>query len=637
MEPSTAIALSSLVLDFIETITPTLKDVFKKSKNELNHFLGDNLHNYLLRQAKAYGTIKTILHRSLPKDFQAIYHPAFLRQDESYDDASLEIQLLHIPTESPRQLFEAATRLTIIGEAGSGKSMLIRYFFLKSLKEAHYIPVVIEFRNHDTATFDLVEATVQQLCEGRAVPSADIARRLIFSGRMLFLLDGFDEIPAAHIKQVVLNLRHATIHHGDNVFVLTSRPQSEAQALQGFSNYRIKGLSDRDIPAFIRRQGLPTPLPEQMIASIEDSDSQFIQDFLQNPLLLSLYMLTYESMQDIPKQRHVFYRRVWDVLCKEHDSFSKTGFRREFKSEIAQEEVEKVLQRFAYTSLRKNRLVFDRDFIGDCFKEIRKNPSQIQFTDQNLIDDLTTAYGVWLEDAGTYTFAHKSIQEYFAACRLRSIGSPAKKEQAYQSHWKWLKSDPMGRENSINFLSLCLEMDEYAFLKWFSLPALKEWQSSKNSCRSLGHQIALFFPRAVVLPTYPVKEQLEDDYMEEYEADPSFRQVELLTYTIHTFIITRPETVFLSFDWPQYDEVLQALSGEIIQDFNPNDELGSDSSGIFIDFARHPDDHPAIKYFWSQLSPHIAIFHNMVDNEVARIETRLAILENDHDPLLFED
>lgn len=80
--------------------------IFKKIKNEVNHFINDGLLDYFSTSLDKYKEIKTLLHRQ-PTNFYDIYFPTkLLYKDET------------ILTDSVTDLFKTNNFITIIGDAG---------------------------------------------------------------------------------------------------------------------------------------------------------------------------------------------------------------------------------------------------------------------------------------------------------------------------------------------------------------------------------------------------------------------------------------------------------------------------------------------------------------------------------------
>jgi len=113
---------------------PAIKEsipLFKKLKDNVSHFLNDGFLDYFLTSLDKYKEIKTLLHRQ-PTNFYDIYYPTNLKLDD---------KLLN--TESIKHLFKKNNCITVIGDAGSGKSTLVKHLFITSFIESFKAPIFI--------------------------------------------------------------------------------------------------------------------------------------------------------------------------------------------------------------------------------------------------------------------------------------------------------------------------------------------------------------------------------------------------------------------------------------------------------------------------------------------------------------
>lgn len=201
---------------------------------------------------------------------------------------------------------------------------------------------------------------------------------------------------------------------------------------------------------------------------------------MTNPLLLTLYIITFSSYSSVPEKRSFFYRRVFEVLYKEHDSASKVGFEREFKTKLHQEQFEEILRLFSIITFFENQYNFELTYLEEKFKFIKEkiklvNKSLPDFHTTEFVDDLKVSIGIWTEDSGIYSFAHRSLQEYFAAVYVQNLRT--NKENIYNKIIERAKG-PINSSSSFsnleNFFDLCKEVDEYFFYRYLKLPIFKD-------------------------------------------------------------------------------------------------------------------------------------------------------------------
>lgn len=462
--------LETLVTSFITQLSSESKTIFNELSNEGNQLLKTGLKRYLNIQKKKYSHLKTLLKGNTPVYIYDIYYPLKLTTENK-----------SIKTDSISNIFKSSNYVTIIGDAGSGKSTLVKHLFLNSMYTKYAIPILIELRYLNDYKNDLESYIVNKVLENNIAENPRILERLLKKGKLVFFLDGYDELNSAVKSKIIENLNSFLNLFPDNKFILTTRPYSDIDHFQVFHNYHVKKLSleEGEIEGFVHKQlEQETELAKKIVESINNNNSQHIQSFLTNPLLLSLYILTFQSNASIPEKKYIFYRRVIQALFSEHDSKTKLGFVREQLSGLKQEEFEDILKTYCFLSYFEGKFSWDLDYILDKFNRIKKTKT-LNFNNTKVIKDLKSAVALWVEDNGRYSFAHRSLQEYFAALFVKSL-NPNENARMYQKIIERFTKVRVLNEVK-NFLSLLEEMDTLNFKRHYYLPLLKELRSHIDS------------------------------------------------------------------------------------------------------------------------------------------------------------
>ena len=131
--------------EILSTLKEPINHFFSELGAELRQFAKNRILEYQVEEFNRNLNIKTVIHRSKPVKLDDVYQPLFLKvefRQENYNDWNEKIS-----TESIKTLMQDKQFLTIIGDAGSGKSMLIKYLFLQSIREKFRIPIKIELRD----------------------------------------------------------------------------------------------------------------------------------------------------------------------------------------------------------------------------------------------------------------------------------------------------------------------------------------------------------------------------------------------------------------------------------------------------------------------------------------------------------
>ena len=472
----------AIVSAFVKEVISQANGLVKSTGDEVKQFFELGLKSYIENQYNKFSHIKTILKGNTPNYFYDVYYPINLKNHNH-----------RIVTNSIDNTFEKSKYITVIGEAGSGKSTLVKHLFLRSLNEKKNIPIFVELR-YLTGEKNSIEIYIKEkIFNGKITENKSILERMLQAGGFLFFLDGYDEISGETKKSVVDGINSLIDKYPKNKYLLTTRPYSDVALLPSFHNYNIEQLSEEngDIEGFISTQLKDEPeLAEQIKKSIKEAKASYIKSFLTNPLLLSLYMLTYQSNASIPSKKYLFYRRVINALFSEHDSKSKLGFEREKKCKLEQEEFEKILKALCFLSYFDSEFSFVFDSLSGKLEQVKKGITGIKFSTHHFIHDMKVAISLWTEDGGIISFAHRSLQEYFAALFIKDLDD-ANKELVYL---KLLKHSEKTRSLSEieNFLSLCEEMDEVSYNKFYALPILDELKTLLAGRDSLNKFLTFF-------------------------------------------------------------------------------------------------------------------------------------------------
>lgn len=494
------VLLKTLVTNFSKELVQKSSPLLKDLKDEVNYFFDNGVSSYLEKQKNKYAYTKNLLHRSSPVYFYDVYQPINVSGIPSIG-YELFGELETVDTSSVNRVFWKTQFVTVIGDAGSGKSTLIKHLFLNSIVENFCIPILIELRYLNDYTGSIEDYIKERVFENKLSPNNKILERLLENGKFVFFLDGYDEIKSTSKERVVEKLICFIDKYRSNRYLITSRPHSNIELLPSFHNYKIDSLDNTQIKEFILRQKIHEELARKIITSIKKNEISYIKSYLTNPLLLSLYILTFSTNSTIPKKKYIFYRRVWDVLFKEHDSISKIGFERELLTNLSQEEFEKVLKAFSFLTYFDGEYDFEKDYLNKNLNIIKGKIPSIQFSNVDFITDLKSSIALWVEDGAIVSFAHRSMQEYFAALYTQCT---IEKEKVYGKIKKKLSTGKKSPIEYFNFLSLCEEMDTYFYTKHMLLPSLKYLWSQINPTNKKNQLLSCltFFISNVHVPKY---------------------------------------------------------------------------------------------------------------------------------------
>lgn len=441
-----------LINAFKSPIIAALKDV----KDEVSFILDNGVSDYVDTIRNKFSKTKTFLYRLETVDFYDVYFPVSIRNKKIKNYCIKNID----------NLFNDTNYVSIIGNAGSGKSMLFKYIFLKSVEQILRIPIVIELRNLNEYDGGFIEYINHKITGYRLAPNTNILERILREGCFLFLLDGYDEIYSNNKNKITNDLIEFIDKYDRNYFIIASRPGANVESIPRFNSYQINDLTLDQVKEFVKFQMKKcddSKLADRIIEVIDKPESLDYRSYLQSPLLLSMFIMTFNSYPELPKSKSKFYWNVFDTLCTKHDAFTKHGgFQHERKTKLQNEELENIIKWFSYTSLFTGKYSFDDHYLSTTLQNI-KEKLNIKCETKDLIDDLIVAISIIMIDGIEYKFPHKSLQEYFAALLIKEQYDENKRI-IYEKKFDQLAIHSF-IGGSTNFLDLCHEMDKLAFNK----------------------------------------------------------------------------------------------------------------------------------------------------------------------------
>ncbi len=372
----------------------------ESGKDFLNQLTTDSgALTYYDRLAKEIVHVRTISTPEVDTHIDAIYTPLKLTR-KSATDITVIRDGFRLHPQLP---------INIIGNAGQGKSTILRKLFWEELKEGKTLPIFIELsrlRDHTIENYILKQ--FQEL--GFSVTEEDISY-ILQSRRAILLLDGFDEVP--------FDLRNRTLELIKNIYVryhakviTTSRLDTEICRAPNFSNMEVLPLEKDDISQIIEKVETNAEKRQQLFECLKQDPS--IQETLISPILVFLFCVTQPHWEYVPKNATGFYKQLFNLMFSRHDLLKNLD--RPKKSSVAQSRMEELFSAFCYYSFINEDTVFDRTSLSSYFGEALEYFEMGNDELDKIIDDIIDVTCLVMKDGHeTYVFAHRSIQEYHAA------------------------------------------------------------------------------------------------------------------------------------------------------------------------------------------------------------------------------
>lgn len=452
-------------------IVGILNDVLSKLGDEIAQFANNNILEYLVQEYRNCKQTKTILHRDRPVDIERIYQPLNLHRYYDRFQRSNNTRTL-IETTDIKNIFQNSNLITIIGDAGCGKSTIVKYLFLSAIRTDYKIPIKVELRYLNGTDKGIEDYIIDNIIKYEHIATSNqIIKRMLKSGKFVIFIDGYDELDSGIKSRIAREISQLAKKYYDNSYIITSRPTDEIDLLEGFHNYRVCKLTKEQIENFVKRQYEDTEqeIANKIIVSINSKEVEQYRHFLKNPLLLSMFIFTYQTDSHIPQKTSDFYAQVFNTLYSGHDTISKLGYSREKRSGLSKDNILSILEKFSFISYWNSKYTFQYAEMQGYLKKVKAG-IKIEFEDDALIHDLYVAINILTKDGIIYEFPHRSIQEYFAA----SFVAGAPKEIKDTLYRLFTDADLLKLPSNLNFFFLLKELDNDNFNRLFLIPYIDQ-------------------------------------------------------------------------------------------------------------------------------------------------------------------
>ena len=413
--------------------------VSAKTADEQSAALQADYSDYMSKAADFYGSLKTILYKEAVPfyDFyvqnrmyegNVIGDLVFHALDEVFGWGSEDSQDNDGFTMKPKSVFGAARRygncFAITATGGMGKSMTMRHFFLGAIKlyqEAQTkgsVPVFVPLKEYKDSYDSIADFAFAQIKRFSKIKKEDFLETLEL-GRVVLLLDGLDEVPEGLRTDFIEKLNDITNHYSSNIFVLSTRPSDSILALQRFREVCLMPFTLQEALELIDKLEWRPEEPDlkaEFKKNLKDKYWSEQREFAQNPLLLTIMLMTFDQYHNIPDRMYRFYEYAYATLSEKHDAMK--ALKRGMKTELDPGSFQRYLEAFCAITYAEEKYEFSRIEIERYFDETLDSLDQkdVGFSWKDFLDDLKDNLCLLYYESNKYHFVHRSFQEYFAAC-----------------------------------------------------------------------------------------------------------------------------------------------------------------------------------------------------------------------------
>jgi len=369
----------------------------------------DAIGSYMASARNYYSRIKTLLYDKEAMDFYSFYICNDLARQNNRKRAAT------VSSVTAQKLMDISRFIIITATGGMGKSMMMKHLLLDVIESypiSGKIPVIVPLKNYAHAPESMEEYICNTMQGFFRAFTRDMLDHALQSGELLILFDGLDEVRQEDMPRFERGVERLTNQYQQNGFVISSRPFSEFVSFQRFCELKLLPFTKEQAIQLIQKLDYCPDEPEIKERFLSELDSRLFDShlsFAENPLLLTIMLMTYERYAEVPTKMHVFYREAYLTLTKRHDA-RKGSFTRQLRSGLGEDSFADCFAELCFlTYLDRKHEMTEAEFVR-YFSLIDTKAQASDF-----LFDVCHSVCLMLSEGNKYFFIHRSFQEYFAA------------------------------------------------------------------------------------------------------------------------------------------------------------------------------------------------------------------------------
>lgn len=434
--------------DVYAKVVPAIKELLARAR--VKFYFNFDEYSALCAQLLYFNTIAS---KDTPVYLDDIYVPLTLQRQ---NDVSVIVD--------DDFTLESESNAVIRGLAGQGKSTILKKLLSNTIDKTTRTPIFFELKSFKGENlFDDIAAFFNR--RGVRARSEDIAV-LSEKSDTIFFLDAFDEVPPRFRATLLDQIE--TLSKKPCRLICTTRPDTELGSLQ-LKTFIVKELNEEQINKIIKKTAVDLDKARDLIEALSRSKLHKSSDgsVLKTPILVALLCVSYNLGEDIPETLSQFYKNIFDTVFFKHDNL-KGRVKRERVWNDDRGIYLSIFEYFSFASQRKDQNSFDRSTViarlGDAIKYNNKDNVSVEI----IFDEICNITNLIFEDGyNTYRYAHRSIQEYFAASFCSGLKED-KKIEFYQA----LNSDHSLHSTFNGVLFFLKEIDYFSYSENYLVPQI---------------------------------------------------------------------------------------------------------------------------------------------------------------------
>lgn len=423
---------------------------------------------FLATYTNVFSEYVSSAHSQCSKVKNILYRNQLANTDEKYVNVFFEGPKGSTSDGSVVEALKSGRHILLRGRGGAGKTMFTKWAILRlteSLLNHQKIPIYIELRDLPSRglkdTFE--ELVFDRITSNRSKPNFNQFLEGLKAGLFSLVLDAADEISKPSRPQILRLINRFRETYSENSILLTTRDFAEIDGLTGFEQLKTTPLSFEQAISIIEKLDYDQETKDALKEDLQIDDPERHAFFLENPLLVTILLLTYDQSKDIPTKRTLFYKRAFEALYERHDG-AKGIYRRDHHAGLPMDEFEKVFSTFCYGTYVNSLYVFESADLPKIFKAAL-DEADIDEDANLLARDASESTCLLVREGHDFVFVHRSFQEYFAALFIKEYRG---------DDVEIIYKDALSRGQGENILEFLYEMNRESLEKHYVIPLLEK-------------------------------------------------------------------------------------------------------------------------------------------------------------------
>ena len=278
---------------------------------------------------------------------------------------------------------------------------------------------------------------------------------------MALFLDGYDEIDYDKRVKRAREINSFAGRYPESIIVVSSRRDDLFLSLDRFNWYQLSEFTERQVRLLIEKIPYHGDIKQLFVKKLGDGLYKTHKEFLANPLLTLMMLITLEQFAEIPL-KFIFTMVLVRGFVRKAQCSEERRFVRKRHVSLALDDYRRLFSYFCtITYIREQFRFTESSALEMLGKSI--SASQINANKSEMLDDLVACTCMLARDGLDYVFNHRSFQEYFVAYFFTRI----KPEEFAKATSKLI-----ARGGTDNVFLMMSEMNTELFEEIWALPQL---------------------------------------------------------------------------------------------------------------------------------------------------------------------